>query len=206
MNAVGIDLASSPDYGATRYNRLGLAVLSPELRLLHLEAGRLDDTRILSTVRDANADIVAIDAPLWLPAGRCCADERCPCARFGRVRLADRALAALGYRPYWPLMRSMRALTLRGIALRTRLEALGLQVIEVFPGAVQDVLGLPRKQRGLLALREGLSLLGIRGLEGRDADGDELDAVTAAYMAYLFRKRRYRAVGDPGEAQVILPV
>ncbi len=204
-NVAGIDLASAPEYGAVRYNRVGLAALAPDLAVLRLEAGPFDDDRIAAFVADAEARVVAIDAPLSLPAGRCCADDSCPCARFGRVRAIDRAMARMGFRPYWPLIPSMKALTLRGIALKRRFEALGLIVIEVFPGAVQDMLRLPRKQASLRRLLAGLRRLGLRGFDNERPDGDQLDALTAAYMAHLYRQGRYWAMAAPGETPLILP-
>lgn len=201
----GIDLAASPEYGARRYNRVGLAALAPDLALLRLGAGPLGDDAIVAFVGEAAAGVVAIDAPLSLPAGRCCARDDCPCARLGRVRAIDRACFALGLRPYPALIPSMRPLTLRGIALKARLEAMGLKVIEVFPGAVQDMLGLPRKQGGLPRLLAGLRRLGLRGLEELRPDGDMLDALTAAYMAHLYRQGRYWAMVTPGETPLIFP-
>ncbi|TET95277.1 MAG: DUF429 domain-containing protein [Dehalococcoidia bacterium] len=211
-NVAGIDLASAPEYGAKRYNRVGLAALAPDLALLRLEAGPYDDDRIAAFVAETKAQVVAIDAPLSLPAGRCCADDSCRCARFGRVRAIDRACFALGLRPFPALIPSMRGLTLRGIALKRRFESLpagrrglGLTVIEVFPGAVQDMLRLPRKQAGLRRLLAGLRRLGLRGLGGLRPDGDQLDALTAAYMAHLYRQGRYWAMAAPGETPLIFP-
>ena len=204
-NVAGIDLASAPEYGAKRYNRVGLAALAPDLTVLRLEAGPYDDDRIAAFLVETKAEVVAIDAPLSLPAGRCCADDSCPCARFGRVRAIDRACFALGLRPFPALIPSMRGLTLRGIALKRRFQGLGLTVIEVFPGAVQDMLRLPRKQAGLRRLLAGLRRLGLRGLEGLRPDGDQLDALTAAYMAHLYRQGRYWAMAAPGETPLIFP-
>ncbi len=106
----------------------------------------------------------------------------------------------------------MRGVTLRGIALKGRLESLpagrrglGLTVIEVFPGAVQDMLHLPRKQAGLRRLLAGLRRLGLHGLENLRPDGDQLDALTAAYMAHLYRQGRYWAMAAPGETPLIFP-
>jgi predicted nuclease with RNAse H fold len=205
-NVAGIDLASAPEYGAKRYNRVGLASLAPNRALVRLEAGACDDDTIIAFVVEAKAGVVAIDAPLSLPAGRCCADESCKCARFGRVRGIDRACFALGLRPFPALIPSMRGLTLRGIALKARLECLGVTVIEVFPGAVQDVLHIPRKQASLRRLLSGLRRLGLGGLDGLRPDGDELDALTAAYMAHLFREGRYWAMAVPDETPLIFPL
>ncbi len=204
-NVAGVDLASAPEYGAKRYNRVGLAALAPDLTVRHLESCPCDDDRIVAFVAETKAEVVAIDAPLSLPAGRCCADDSCRCARFGRVRAIDRACFALGLRPFPALIPSMRGLTLRGIELKSRLERLGLSVIEVYPGAVQDMLRLPRKQAGLPRLLAGLRRLGLRGLDRLRPDGDQLDALTAAYMAHLYRQGRYWAMAVPGETPLIFP-
>ena len=211
-SVAGIDLASAPEYGAKRYNRVGLAALAPDLAVLRLEVGPFDDDRIAAFVAETDAAVVAIDAPLSLPPGRCCARDDCDCARFGRVRVIDRACFALGLRPFPALIPSMRGLTLRGIALKRRLEASGLTVIEVFPGAVQDMLRLPRKQAGLARLLAGLRRLGLQGLDDLRPDslpaarqGDALDALTAAYMAHLYRQGRYWAIAAPGETPLIFP-
>lgn len=112
---------------------------------------------------------------------------------------------SLGLRPYPALIPSMRGLTLRGIALKRRFEAQGREVVEVFPGAVQDMLGLPRKQRGRPGLLAGLRRLGLRGLDGLSPDGDLLDALTAAYMANLYSRGRYWSIQAPGEAALVFP-
>lgn len=201
--AVGIDLASSPEYGAKRYNRVGLAALDAGLRAV-TAAGRLADAAIMEFVAAHRPAVVAIDSPLSLPAGRCCADPACACARFGIVRAVDRAIARLGHHPYWPLLPSMAPLTLRGIALRRALVREGFFVIEVFPGGAQDVLGIPRKQRGRDLLAAGLGRLGISGDLGR-LSGDELDAVTAAYVGYLYTRGACIAIAPESEMQVIYP-
>ncbi len=59
----------------------------------------------------------------------------------------------------------MRKLTQRGINLKHTLEAEGLVAVEAYPGGAQDVLGIPRKQRGLDKLKAGLENLGIKGSE-----------------------------------------
>jgi predicted nuclease with RNAse H fold len=99
----------------------------------------------------------------------------------------------------------MRPLTLRGIALKRRFEVAGLTVIEVFPGAAQDRLGIPRKQRGRAALCDGLLRLGVTGAVPA-ADGDALDAITAAYVGWLHQRGQTAALGPPDEVQVYVPM
>jgi len=40
----------------------------------------------------------------------------------------------------------MRALTKRGMRLKSKLERLGTKVIETYPGAIYDILGINRKK------------------------------------------------------------
>ena len=79
----------------------------------------------------------------------------------------------------------MRKLTKRGIYLKQILEKQNLIAIEAYPGGAQDILGIPRKQKGLEKLLAGLQDLGIQGLNSQMSD-HELDAVTCAYVGKLF--------------------
>ena len=165
------------------------------------------DAEILQAVHRTQPDVVAIDAPLSLPKGRCCADPNCPCSVHGIVRSADRAVSRMGYRPFWTLLPSMVNLTLRSIRLRETLESMGVRMIEVYPGAAQDRLGLPRKQRGEDALLRGLLSLGIRFADpARKRVHDELDAVTAAYVGLCWLQNAFEAAGPANETQIILPL
>lgn len=188
--AVGIDLASAPEYGARRYNRVGLAALDERPNLLEVKARRFSDSDILAFVKHQQAEIVAIDSPLSLPA-------------VGILREVDRVVLRRGFRPYPPLIPSMVALTKRGIALRASLEQEGICVIEAFPGAAQDVLGLPRKQTSRELLGLGLRRLGIQPLT--TLDGDMLDAITASYVAHCYLIGAYEALGPATDVQVINP-
>jgi predicted nuclease with RNAse H fold len=90
--------------------------------------------------------------------------------------------------------------------LRKILENKGFKVIESFPGAAQDLLGMPRKQKGLEKLRHALIKYGIRGdVEKKVVSDHELDAVTSALVGLLYLKGNYTAIGDPEEMLMILP-
>lgn len=202
---VGIDLAGAPAYGAKRLGVVGLAAVRPlpgGARVLQVAAGRFDDDTILAFVRRRRARVVAIDAPLSLPRGRCCASQACACARFGIVREADRELAQRGHRPYWTLLPSMAPLTLRGVALRRTLEAEGRRVIEVFPGAVRDALYVTRNDDP--ALVRALRAWGLQGVR-EPLTRDAVDAIAAAWVAVLHTRGACVAVGPPDEGQVWLP-
>lgn len=97
----------------------------------------------------------------------------------------------------------MRKLTERGIKLKGILEKMGFKVIEVYPGGAQDVLNIPRKQRGLKKLLNGLRELKITGLRDKMSD-HELDAVTCAYVGKLFLEGKTLTFGSVDKS-IIMP-
>jgi predicted nuclease with RNAse H fold len=196
---VGIDLRSGPRYPT------GLAVLDGSLRLQRLEVIRSDDG-LLAAIEEADPALVAIDAPLGLPEGRCCTSPDCDCARHGIMREADRVCAAAGYRPFPTLLPSMVKLTERGIRLHGTLTDAGYEVIEVYPGMAQDILGIPRKGTSVDALRRGLKRAGIRGIpRKRRVSHDELDAATCALVARLHLEGATETMGPGVPVPLVLP-
>lgn len=157
------------------------------------------DTEIVELALAAKPDVVAIDAPLSIPQGRRCIED----ANGPHLRECDRALLELGIKFFPVTLGPMRLLTARGIRLKERLEAEGFKVIEVYPGGAQDLLGIPRKTRGLELLREGLERLGVKGLRP-GMSGDELDAVTAAYVGLLYLRGEAVALGGRDGA-IVMP-
>ncbi|MBA7715026.1 hypothetical protein ES703_124063 [subsurface metagenome] len=83
--------------------------------------------------------------------------------------------------------------------MAARLRSIGQNVIESYPGAAQDILGIPRKQKGVQVLADALSEFGING--NLDVSHDELDAVTAAIVGEYYLDGRYEALGT-----LIIPV
>jgi predicted nuclease with RNAse H fold len=195
----GVDLRSGPRYPT------GYAVLDGNRRVLELRTLRTDE-QLLAAIEASAPDLVAIDAPLALPEGRCCAKVTCPCASFGLMREVDRVCAALGYRPFPTLLPSMVGLTLRGIELLAALTSAGVPVVEVYPGMAQDRLGVPRKRQGLEGLRRGLFRAGVRGMpRARRVSHDELDAVTCALVGVLHLDGRAEAIGPGVPVPLIAP-
>jgi predicted nuclease with RNAse H fold len=180
---IGVDLAGS-ERRPTGWAALRGAVA--QARTLRTDAEILDATLPL------RPRIVSIDSPLSLPAS-------------GIIRESERELMALRVGVYPCLLPSMRALTHRGIALKLALESHGIQVIEGFPGAAQDALGIPRKKTSEPALRQGLENFGLQIPDGK-LTHHELDAITAALIAQFFGKKRYHAFGAPGEVPIITPL
>ena len=76
--------------------------------------------------------------------------------------------------------------------------------IETYPGGAQDVLGIPRKQKGLQNLAEGLKKLGIIGVNSEMSD-HELDAITCAYVGKLFLEGKAEIYGSSCEGIVMPP-
>lgn len=192
---LGIDLAGSPKRptGVCR-----LAATSASVRLA------FSDEEILAA---ATSDIrlVAIDAPLSLPRGRCCLRDDCECAGRSHFRRCDLGLREMGIR-FFPLtIGPMRMLTDRGMRLKEELENRGLDVVEAFPGGAQDIWGIPR-QKDPRGLRRGLKKLGVKGdIDRRGISAHELDAITCALVARLHVQRKSLALGDPEEGRIILP-
>jgi predicted nuclease with RNAse H fold len=195
--AVGIDLAASEK------RKTGWACL----RGAHSVTGRLEtDDEIVAESLSMHPHVVSIDAPLGLPKGRDCVRDDCQCRRFGIMRESGRELRKRGIHVFPCLLPSMQSLTLRGMNLRKRFEKEGLNVIESYPGAAQDILRLPRKQVGVEKLRAGLASLGITGASnGEKTSHDELDAITSALVGYFYMCGKYEALGNAEEGYLIIP-
>jgi predicted nuclease with RNAse H fold len=192
LTVVGIDLAGSPNRNTGICTLRGMTIA--EYATVHT------DTEILSYVDRARPDLVAIDAPLNLPPGRKSMDDR----NGEHFRPCDRELLKRGIRFFPITLGPMRSLTLRGISLRRRLRWRGYTVIEMYPGAAQDVWKIPRKQGGLTRLRRGLARMGIRGLHKR-MNGDELDAASGALVGRLFLLGRAEVLGNFHDGAIIIP-
>jgi predicted nuclease with RNAse H fold len=154
---------------------------------------------VLRRIMESRPEIVAIDAPLSLPAGRQSIEQRSNV----HLRECDRELLRRGIRFFPITLGPMRKLTSRGMNLRRILESRDFRVIEVYPGGAQDVLGIPRKQRGLRRLRAGLERVGVRGLNDRMTD-HELDAVTCALVGRLLLEGKTVTYGTSVQA-IIMP-
>jgi len=190
MSIVGLDLAG------VESRPTGLCILED------MEAQAFlvyKDEEVLKKIERTKPEIVAIDAPLSLPAGRESIEQRTNV----HLRECDRELLRRGIRFFPVTLGPMRKLTNRGIGLRKTLENKHFRVIEVYPGGAQDVLGIPRKQQGLDRLRTGLEKLGVRGLNNRMSD-HELDAVTCALVGKLFFEGKSVIFGTSEQA-IVMP-
>jgi predicted nuclease with RNAse H fold len=100
----------------------------------------------------------------------------------------------------------MKGLTMRGMRLADEFRRHGMHVIESYPGAAQDILGIPRKGSSLEELKHGLHRAGIDGEYriGRPTH-DEVDAITSALVGLFYLAGDYLALGTPTEDYLIVP-
>lgn len=171
-------------------------------RLLQVEDSRelFTDREILEYLLAAGTTVVGIDAPLCLPPGRASMEER----NGEHFRPCDLALRQRGIRFFPITLGPMRALTLRGIRLKGELEKHGIRCLETYPGASQDVWGVPRKGQGVEKLREGLNGLGIRGITASMSD-HELDAVCCSLTTALHLEGLSEILGGAEDGGIIIP-
>jgi len=190
MSVVGLDLAG------VESRPTGLCVLKglmAETLLVYT------NEEIVTKTEESKPKIVAIDAPLSLPAGRKSIEQRTGV----HLRECDKELLKRGIKFFPVTLGPMRKLTSRGITLRRILESEHFKVIEVYPGGAQDILKIPRKQHGPKRLREGLEKQGIKGLNDR-MNNHELDAVTCALVGKLFLEGKTITYGTRQQA-IVMP-
>lgn len=189
---VGVDLAGSVKRNTGLCLLRGMTVAS--------FATVYADEEILAFIDEAHPDLVAIDAPLGLPKGRKSLEER----SSEHFRASDLELRKRGIR-FFPLtLGPMRMLTSRGMKLKKIIEKRGINVIEIYPGAAQDIWNIDRKQGGLPKLRRSLEKLGLKKLL-KNMNGDELDAVTGALVGRLYLQGKAEVLGDIEEGAIIVP-
>ncbi len=195
--SVGIDLSGSEEKGS------GFCILQGEQA--YLEVVKTDDELISKTI-GAKPTVISIDSPLSLPKGRDCADDSCECRKYGITRECERILKSRGINVYPCLIKSMQKLTMRGIKLTKLFEEKGYEVIESYPGAAQDILGIPRKRVDLKELETDLKNLGTKiHSDSNTITHDELDALTSALVGFLYLADSYEPLGNIDEGYLIIP-
>jgi len=194
LRVVGLDLAGSKN------RTTGFCLMDENLYVrtkpLHT------DKEIQSETVGQEPEVVSIDAPLSLPRGRKSLSHKGP----PHFRACDLELRKMKIRFFPVTLGPMRMLTARGMKMKRIFESEGLKVIESYPGSIQDILGMPRKQAGLEKLRTALTQYGVKGDVGRaDITHDELDGITSALVGKMYLEGTYLAIGDPEEGLMILP-
>jgi uncharacterized protein YprB with RNaseH-like and TPR domain/predicted nuclease with RNAse H fold/dephospho-CoA kinase len=195
---VGIDLTSSGDKPS------GWCVLHGAFAETDMIGS---DEEIITRILSTAPVLVSIDSPLSIPYGRTRVEDDDPTrSEFGIMRRCERELKRRGINVYPCLLPSMQGLTRRGMGLAARLRDLGVPVIESYPGAAQDIMGIPRKGAGVEFLRRGLVDFGIVGRFASEAvRHDELDAITSALVGSFFLAGKYEALGGDSEDPLIIP-
>ena len=172
------------------------------------------DWDILRVVSRHGFEVVAIDAPLSLPQGLCCLEEGCSCQPQAGVkgRSCEQALAKQGIGLFRTTKKSIiKAMVYRGIRLKTELQSMGYEVIEVYPYATKVRLWgkpIPPKQKpiGLAFLKQHISyLLPNIATYVSSFNHDVCDAAIAAYTAYLHYQGKTELCGEPEEGAICLP-
>ena len=203
----GIDLTTRED------RPTACALLNTAGELVSVDKFRTDD-EMVELARDGSPSIIAIDSPLGLPRGMDCLEETCGCKSVYpfKGRTAERELIAEGINLYVTTKRSIiKKMVYRAMALAPRFRKLGADVIEVYPFASKvRVFGrpIPAKNRpeGRGFLRQSLEeiILGL-DLDVRRLDHDHLDALIAAYTAFLHAAGETDALGLDDEEWIIVP-
>src|ERR1051325_11361926 len=163
---IGIDLAGSPK------RPTGVCILRGTRAKTTVA---FSDEDVLRFIDGQPATNVGVDAPLFLPLGRCCLRNDCTCPRTIHFRECDLELRRRGIRFFPITLGPMRQLTMRGMALAQTLQTLGHTTLEAYPGAAQDLWRIPR-QKDVAGLRRGLRRLVT--LPSRPITCHELDAIT----------------------------
>ena len=167
---------------------------------------RSNDEIINETIK-SQPDLISIDSPLSLPKGRISVTDDDPGRKtYGIMRECERILKKRGINVYPSLINSMQKLTLRGIFLANHFRSLGFPVIESYPGAAQDIIGIPRKRVSLEFLAKGIKRFGIKGdFISSPVSHDELDAITSAIVGLFFWSGKFEALGNEDEEYLIIP-
>ncbi|HWW58154.1 MAG TPA: ribonuclease H-like domain-containing protein [Sphingopyxis sp.] len=164
------------------------------------------DDEIIDQVVAARPDLVSIDSPLCLPAGRTTVFDDDPQRHLGIMRICERILKRRGINVYPCLLPSMQRLTARGISIAGRLREHGIPTIECYPGAAQDIMGIPRKGAGEEWLKLGMSEFGVHGpFETERVTHDELDAITCSIVGVFHVAGMTEGLAGEEEEPMIIP-
>jgi crotonobetainyl-CoA:carnitine CoA-transferase CaiB-like acyl-CoA transferase/predicted nuclease with RNAse H fold len=172
------------------------------------------DDEMVELAETHRPTIIAIDSPLGFPEGMDCLEENHDCESIHpfKGRVGERQLIAEGIGLYVTTKRSIiKPMIYRAIELTKRFEALGCQVLEVYPFAAKvRLLGKPLPKK---TTREGHKFLVDRlneiipGLDTHSGklDHDHVDALFAAHTAWLHSRGRTESMGSENEVAIVVP-
>jgi uncharacterized protein len=198
---LGIDLA-----GVER-RETGIALLV-DGRLELLTSASTDADILALAARAGPESVIAINAPLTRPRGRCCLEDDCRCRHDPgtRSRQVERDLLRMKVPTLATAL--LKVLARRGIMLAETLREAGWEPLEVYPYATLRLLDLPatgkRTPLGRRRIHHALQPL-VPGLRHPEASEHQLDAVICAYTAQLWREGRTRTVGAADEGLMVVP-
>lgn len=186
------------------------------------------DTQIVDALAEARPSVIAIDAPLTLPAAVSAALRstpapnltlEAPASPYTRAAERDPLWSELGVRPL-PVS-FLGGLTFRALVLLPRLRATlpDTRIVETWPTGVYRILGIaPRPPASAKSAKTSpawraavqtaltMHIAGLPTPADTPLGADLLDALGTALAALAFARDAYRAVGDPDEGQIILPL
>jgi uncharacterized protein len=198
MRSLGSGFSFGIDLAGVEHRPTGIASLEIDTNQLEHMVVHTDE-EIIGFASKTNPVVTVIDAPLSLPKGR----ENLDIRSNIHFRECDRELQRRHLKFFPITLGPMRTLTARGIKLAAKLRSMNFLVYEGYPGAAQDILGIPRKGVGLKALADGLRALRLEF--DPSATHDELDAITCAYVGLLYVKNQTELIGNTSEGQILLP-
>lgn len=208
MVILGVDLRASSKRSST------VVALDGDSNVVFFDAFD-HDPELHKMVESCKPDLIAIGAPLGLPAGLCCLETTHTC-KFAtpqnKGRQSEIDLARMGISCFFTNKGSIiRNLIYRSIELNKHLSKMGYRVIEVYPHATKVLLfgdnAPPKNNPGSVSyLKEKLTPL-VAGLDPHleAMDRNTCDAVLNAYTAVLHWQDKTDMLGNEDEGVLVLP-
>ena len=208
MVILGVDLRASAKRSST------VVALDSEPNVVFFERFN-SDAQFLEMAKSCAPEVIAIGAPMGLPAGLCCLETDCKCSSSlpqKKGRQSEIELSKLGISCFFTNKGSIiRNLIYRGIKLKGCLNDLGYAPIEVYPHATKVVLfedKAPPKSSpsSITFLKERLpNLIGGLNCYLDALDRNSCDAVLNAYTGVLHQRNSTDSLGTQEEGLLVLP-
>lgn len=197
IKIIGIDLSAKTE------NDTGIAIIHHNKLFFKTV---FSDEEILAEIIKEDPEVVAIDAPLSLPEGRCCLEKECKCSTKGHFRESDKKMRKYGR--VLPLtFQGMKLLTFRGIQLKTSIKMLRgknskLKIIETHPRTSAKIMGLVEDKKTTV---NSLNTFFVLNKKADELTGHELDSALAALTGAYYIFKKFKELGDPSEGTIIIP-